>query len=237
MKIGQLLIVAGIFLVGIIVGVLINSQFSKGWDNKRVLSTAPNQITITPPENPSPVALVGAKVVKIIDGDTIVLESGETVRLIGIDAPEKKDCFAQRSSQEIKRLIDGKEVRLEKDVSETDRYQRLLRYIWLNQTLINDELVRRGFAKAYPYAPDLGYKDQFAQAEQEAKENNRGLWGECSKSTNSTSDKPGLESAEDKDCKDFKTHAEAQAFFESAGPGDPHKLDGNRDGIACESLP
>lgn len=93
------------------------------------------------------------------------------------------------------------------------------------------------------------YQNQFAQAEQEARTNNRGLWGTC-ESGKKIPDSPsysepgsdyvgeqGLGQARDKDCKDFKTHAEAQAFFEAAGPGDPHKLDSDGDGLACESLP
>lgn len=180
------------------------------------------------------------KVSRIIDGDTFVLESGQIVRLAGIDAPEKNDCYAGESTQEIKRLIEGKEVKLEKDVSETDRYDRLLRYIWLDQTFVNDQLVRQGFSKAFAYPPDVKYQDLFFRAEQEARENQRGLWRECASQESmayQSSPKPVSSTVADRDCKDFKTHAEAQAFFESAGPGDPHKLDKDGDGVACESLP
>lgn len=243
------LIIGGIFALGILGGLAIGLSLSKTKDQDKVLSTTTQQeLSATefrgPTSNNSDSALRSdllAKVIKVIDGDTVVLGPGQTVRLIGIDAPEKNDCFAQESTQELQRLIDGKEVRLEKDISETDRYQRLLRYIWIDQIFINDQLVRGGFAKAYPYAPDLAYKDQFAQAEKEARENNRGLWNSCQEADESAN-KPGLTAQpkpdlEDKDCKDFKTHAEAQAFFESAGPGDPHRLDADGDGLACESLP
>lgn len=184
------------------------------------------------------------KVSKIIDGDTFVLESGQIVRLVGIDAPEKNDCFATESGDELIKLIGGRGVKLVRDVSEVDRYSRLLRYVWIDQLMVNQELVRLGFAKAFPYPPDVKYQDLFSKAEQEAKENQRGLWGSCEEARESANkpglsnqSKPGLDSFDDKDCKDFKTHAEAQAFFESAGPGDPHRLDADGDDLACESLP
>lgn len=131
-----------------------------------------------------------ARVVKVIDGDTIKLESGQTVRLIGIDTPETKDprrpvgCFGKEASIKTKNLVEGKIVILQKDVSETDKYNRLLRLVFLplenGQTLfINDYLVREGFAKAYTYPPDVKYNEQFRQAEVEARENKRGLWGRC----------------------------------------------------------
>lgn len=134
-----------------------------------------------------------AVVVKVVDGDTIeVLLNGEqkTVRLIGIDTPETVDprrpvgCFGKEASNETKSLLNGKEVILQKDVSETDKYKRLLRYVYLplenGQTLfVNDYLVREGFAKVLTYPPDVKFNEQFRAAEKEARDNNRGLWGRC----------------------------------------------------------
>lgn len=168
------------------------------------------------------------KVTKVIDGDTIVLETGETVRYIGIDAPETRgDCFAAESTNKNKELVLGKKVRLEKDVSETDRYKRLLRYIYVDNIFINDYLVRQGYAKVATYPPDVKYQNQFLEAEKYARENKLGLWSKCAVSP------------KDKDCGDFKTHQEAQDFFISQGGpnSDPHKLDSDGDGLACESLP
>ena len=120
------------------------------------------------------------RVSKAIDGDTIVLEGGEVVRYIGIDTPEgAKECFAKESTQKNKELVEGKMVRLEKDVSERDRYQRLLLYVYQDETFVNDYLVREGFASAVSYLPDVKYQEQFSEAEREARENNRGLWKEC----------------------------------------------------------
>ena len=235
MKISKGLIISGIFILGIFGGLLISLNLSKIKDQDKILSTTTQQeLSATefrsPTSNNSDSALRSdllAKVIKVIDGDTVVLESGETLRLIGVDAPEKNDCFATESGDELIKLVDGRGVKLEKDVSEVDRYSRLLRYVWIDQLMVNQELVRLGFAKAFPYPPDVKYQDLFSQAEQEAHDNNRGLWAVCS----------DLKSTKDKDCKDFKTHAEAQSFFESQGPGDPHKLDSDKDGVACESLP
>lgn len=134
-----------------------------------------------------------AYVVKVTDGDTIeVLLAGEQkiVRLIGIDTPETVDprrpvgCFGKEAANETKSLLSDRGVILQKDVSDTDKYKRLLRYVFLpldnNQTLfVNDYLVREGFAKVLTYPPDVKFNDQFRQAETEARENNRGLWVRC----------------------------------------------------------
>ncbi len=124
-------------------------------------------------------------VIRVIDGDTIELESGQKVRYIGIDTPETKhptkgqECFGQQASDYNQELVLNKNVRLEKDVSETDRYGRLLRYVWVDDILINEKLVAEGYAVASSYPPDVKRQEQFTQAEQEARENDRGLWGEC----------------------------------------------------------
>lgn len=129
-------------------------------------------------------------VTEVIDGDTFRIESGQTVRMIGIDTPETKDprrpvgCFGKEASEETKKLINSKEVILQKDVSETDKYGRFLRYVYLpleNEQLlfVNDYLVRKGFAKVLTYPPDVKYNERFRQAEIEARETEKGLWGKC----------------------------------------------------------
>ncbi|MBI2018797.1 thermonuclease family protein [Candidatus Daviesbacteria bacterium] len=133
------------------------------------------------------------QVVKVVDGDTIEVVLGgvkKTVRLIGIDTPETVDprrpvgCFGKEASNETKSLLSEKVVILQKDVSETDKYGRLLRYIFLplenGQTLfVDDYLVRGGFAKVLTYPPDVKYNERFRQAEKEAKDSKKGLWGRC----------------------------------------------------------
>lgn len=123
-----------------------------------------------------------AKVAKVIDGDTIVLSSGETVRYIGVDAPETvrgENCFSDESTNKNKELVLGKQIRLEKDISEIDRYKRLLRYIWVGDVFVNEVLVREGYSLASTYPPDVKYSELFKEAESHAREESRGLWGEC----------------------------------------------------------
>lgn len=126
-----------------------------------------------------------AHVMRVIDGDTIKLESGETVRYIGIDAPETIDprhsvqCFGHEAKEKNKELVEGKAVRLVKDVSERDRYNRLLRYVFVGDVLINEYLVREGVAHARSYPPDIRYQSVFSEAERAARAEHKGLWGNC----------------------------------------------------------
>lgn len=133
------------------------------------------------------------KVLRVVDGDTIEIEGGIKVRYIGIDTPETKhptkgvECFGKEASNKNKELAEGKMIRMEKDVSETDRYGRLLRYVWLVDEgatssaglFVNDYLVREGYALASTFPPDVSYSKQFIKAQQEARESNRGLWNLC----------------------------------------------------------
>lgn len=129
-------------------------------------------------------------VTKVIDGDTIEIETGEHVRYIGIDTPETVDpkrpvgCFGKEASDENKKLVEGKRVILEKDKEEKDKYGRLLRYIFLplpnGQTLfVDDYLIREGFGKLLIIPPDDKYKERFTNAQTEARNAKRGLWGTC----------------------------------------------------------
>lgn len=125
------------------------------------------------------------KVVRVIDGDTIEIEGGERVRYIGIDTPETVDprkpiqCFGVEASKKNKELVEGKEIRLEKDITDRDKYNRLLRYVYAGDTFVNLELVKRGFAYSYSYPPDIKYQEQFVVAQEEARSGNRGLWSSC----------------------------------------------------------
>lgn len=131
-----------------------------------------------------------ALVTKVVDGDTIELEDGRVVRFVGIDTPETVDprrpvgCFGKQASNETKSLLSGKVVILQKDISDKDKYNRILRYIYLpledGQILfVNDYLVREGFAKVLTYPPDVKFNIQLREAETDAKINKKGLWGKC----------------------------------------------------------
>jgi len=124
-------------------------------------------------------------VIRVVDGDTIEIEGGKKIRYIGIDTPEVADprkpvqCFGRDASAKNKELVEGKRVRLEKDVSETDKYGRLLRYVYVGNTFVNETLVKEGYAFSSPYPPDVKYQELFNQAEKEARAANSGLWGSC----------------------------------------------------------
>lgn len=136
-------------------------------------------VTVTPSEK----QLV--KVLYVIDGDTIIVDGNKQVRYIGINSSELKtktksdECFSREALNENKRLIENKQISLEKDVSEIDKYGRLLRYVWADSILVNEYLLRNGFAKIATYRPDTKYYLQFKLAQKEARENKRGLWKEC----------------------------------------------------------
>ena len=152
-----------------------------------------------PQTSPSPtssaVNIEGEKalVTKVIDGDTIkVSMDGKevTVRILGVDTPETVDprksvqCFGKEASNETKSLLSGKVVVLQKDISDRDKYDRLLRYVFLplddgRILFVSDYLVREGFAQVLTIPPDVKYADQFLEAQRQAREAKEGLWGKC----------------------------------------------------------
>ena len=120
-----------------------------------------------------------AMVIHVIDGDTIRVEGGYKVRYIGIDTPEvypKLEAFGMEAWQANRQLVEGKKVRLERDVSEIDKYGRLLRYVYVDDILVEAELVRQGLAEAKAYPPDTKYQDYLEQLEAEARQAGRGMW-------------------------------------------------------------
>ena len=134
----------------------------------------------------------GILVTEVIDGDTFRLETGETVRMVGIDTPETVDprrpvgCFGKEASNETKSLLTNKRVILQKDITDKDKYGRILRLVYLildngDLLFVNDYLVRDGFAKAYTYPPDIKYDSKFKDAEAGAKMNKKGMWEKCVK--------------------------------------------------------
>ncbi len=118
----------------------------------------------------------GTKVIKVVDGDSIVIEGSYHVRYIGIDAPEKGEPYFLEATQLNRRLVEGKKVRMEKDTSETDRYGRLLCYVYVNNVFVNAEIVRLGYAYAKSYPPDIKHQQYLETLELEAKRLKRGIW-------------------------------------------------------------
>ena len=129
------------------------------------------QPTATVSSNPASAALQEGRVVAVTDGDTVrVLLQGKEypVRYIGIDTPEMGQPNAAAARDQNAALVNGKSVRLEKDVSETDRYSRLLRYVWVGDIMVNAELVRQGYAQAATFPPDVKYQKKFSALQKEA---------------------------------------------------------------------
>lgn len=130
------------------------------------------------------------QVSRVIDGDTIevISDAGvkEIVRYIGIDTPEiagpntEAECLGNEASAYNRELVLGKRVRLVKDVSEVDKYDRLLRYVYVGDTQVNENLVTEGYAEAKTYPPDTKFRELLNMAQNQAKNNKRGLWsGVC----------------------------------------------------------
>ncbi len=153
--------------------------------------------TPTPPLSGPAATPIGqterATVVRVVDGDTIIVDRGrgdERVRYIGVDTPEsvKPDTpvefMAKEATAENARLVEGRTVLLETDVSDTDRFGRLLRYAWVEDQdrpgsirMVNLELVARGVAQVVTYPPDVRYTDALLEAQRAARDQGLGLWG------------------------------------------------------------
>lgn len=124
------------------------------------------------------------RVARVVDGDTIVLDDGQKVRLIGVDTPETVDprkpvqYFGKKASAFTRLELEGKRVRLEYDWERTDKYGRTLAYIYLEDgTFFNAKLISSGYAHAYTKHPfKQEFMDLFRQLERDARENGRGLW-------------------------------------------------------------
>lgn len=135
--------------------------------------------------------LIAATVARVVDGDTIELSDGSKVRLIGVNTPEsttRTEEYGKEASNYTKSILDGKSVWLQKDVSEADRYGRLLRIVWLDiptngmddkeirTKMFNAHLVLNGYAEPSTYNPDVKYSEYFVKYAREAREANTGLW-------------------------------------------------------------
>jgi micrococcal nuclease len=185
-------------------------------------------------------------VTEIIDGDTIDVRINNQVyrvRYIGIDTPERNDPFYSQATEYNQRLVSGQAVTLVKDISETDRFDRLLRYVMVGERFVNQELVEQGYALASTYPPDVACANIFVDAQRYAQTGKIGLWiptssplipssggdgggGNCDPSY------PGVcipPRPPDLDCKDIPYKR-----FQVLAP-DPHGFDGDDDGIGCES--
>jgi micrococcal nuclease len=117
---------------------------------------------------------------RIADGDSFRCQDGLRVRLIGIDSPESAQApYGAAARDALRRLLKpGITVRLETDVAATDHYGRVLAYVWLDSTLVNERMLRDGWAMLYTVPPNLKHVDRFRQTQNEARARGAGLWGQ-----------------------------------------------------------
>ncbi|TWE08774.1 micrococcal nuclease [Neobacillus bataviensis] len=135
---------------------------------------------------------------RVVDGDTFVTSDGRKVRLVGVNTPEsttRHEQYGKEASNYTNSKLNGKQVWMQKDVSETDRYGRLLRIVWfsvpsndmaeneIRTKMFNADLVLNGYAEPSTYPPDVKYSDFFVKFAREAREANKGLWGFGSQGT------------------------------------------------------
>ncbi len=129
---------------------------------------------VAPPANNSTNIQV---VARVVDGDSLALVSGEQVRLLGIDAPERGEHFYKESKARLTELVmANKEITLEADKTNKDRYGRLLRHLWINGTHINLIMVKEGYAYSYILEPNVKYKTELIQAEKASRLSGIGIW-------------------------------------------------------------
>jgi len=136
----------------------------------------------------APAAADLRSVLRVVDGDTLVLEGGEKVRLIGVNTPESVDprrpvqWFGREAAAFAKSLLQGRRVRMEQDVEKRDRYGRTLGYLWREDgVFVNLRLVEEGYALAFRYPPNVKHAELFREAERRAREAGKGLWSDPEK--------------------------------------------------------
>ena len=215
---------------------------------------------------------------RVVDGDTAevspAVDGVSDVRLIGVDTPETyggTEPFGEQASAFAKETLSGQRVALEFDAERIDSYGRVLAYVWLpDGSMFNETLVEEGYAQVATFPPNVRYTDRFLEAQREAREANRGLWGlsnnqlceladrgngiggGCENTPSEPESAPEPEPSQspssggggippvpadgDYNCSDFDIQQQAQRVLER-DPSDPHNLDGEGDGVPCESLP
>lgn len=254
-------VIAGIALF--LIAVMIAPKSQTAGQIQKTEPKSQEQVNVVATSSPIPTDLYAVS--SVIDGDTIqvVIDSKkETIRLIGIDSPETVDprkpvqCFGKEASAKAKSILSGKSVRLESDPTqgERDKYQRLLRYVFLEDgTNFNKLMISEGYAHEYTYNIPYKYQSEFKQAQKEAEANKLGLWadnacptttpqpsptstgtsGDSSGTTGTSGSSSGYTCAGKTKCGEMVSCAEAEFYLNSCGVS---RLDGDKDGVPCESL-
>ncbi len=200
---------------------------------------------------------------RVIDGDTIeviIADRVERVRYIGVDTPERGQPFYDEATRANRALLEGKSLKLARDVSDRDRYDRLLRYVIAGDRFVNLALVEQGMAQVATFPPDVRCADTFLVAQQQARAAGAGFWaarsGNAPQPGSVNAPRPGSGSVPqpgsaaptrgnchpsypdvcipppppDLDCADIP-HSRFRVLRQY---GDPHRFDGDSDGIGCE---
>jgi len=186
---------------------------------------------------------------KIIDGDTLVIEvenKEETIRMVGINAPESNECGGVESAKKLKVLLENKKIIIKRDETQDDKdiYGRTLRYVFLEGVNINQKMVEDGWAKEYTYKTAYKYQSDFKKVQNEAKEKKLGIWEEnfCQKIMPTTvpSKIMGVSTQTsnfvcncNKSCTQIETCEEAYFQLKNCGCS---VRDNDGDGVPCESL-
>ena len=235
----------------------------------RPVATLPSPVP-SPSKSPSPeptpvVQVAQASVVRIIDGDTIEIRfmdgAMDKLRLIGVDTPEKGDAYGAEATAYTSSALTGKQIWIEKDAGERDRYSRLLGYVWLNPplrgddgdmrtNLFNAKLLLDGYAKLMTIPPNVKYVDMFTGYQASAREQNKGLWGitvaPVAPAPAAPAPAPAAPASGENCDPSYPDVCIAPAppdldcpeipykDFRVLQP-DPHGFDGNKDGVGCES--
>ncbi len=153
-----------------------NSAYSSSGVNDKYTAADSSQNGTTDQDLQSDSSFGLYTVSKVIDGDTFSVAGGGRVRMMGINTPEVDQYFYEEAKEVLSLMIDKTGVFLERDISDTDKYGRLLRYVFAGDLFINLEMVKRGFANVFTVPPDVKYTDELLKAERYARDNNLGLW-------------------------------------------------------------
>lgn len=184
---------------------------------------------------------------RVVDGDTLELRDGDRIRLIGIDTPETvhpdfgDECYGEAASRYAEHLLHpGDELRLVLDVEHRDQYGRLLAYVYraADDLFVNARIVKQGYAYVETVPPNVAHAEQFRRLARQAREHDRGLWSACP--NDGMSPLPAVGTClpdyvgacvppppPDLDCADIGVPVRVVG-------DDPHRLDADGDGRACE---
>jgi micrococcal nuclease len=152
------------------------SDYGSAGTNNADGTTGSSQGSINGQDLQSNSSLSFYKVSRVIDGDTFLIDGGESVRMMGINTPEVDQYFYEEAKEVLMLMIDKTSVGLERDITDTDKYGRFLRYVFAGELFVTLEMVKRGFANVFTVPPDVKYTDELLLAERYARENNLGLW-------------------------------------------------------------